>query len=488
MNDDEREHGVDDERGITRRLHDALVSRADEVTEADLAHSFVELERSVSAPRRTRGGWLGAAAAAAAAVVVVAGATGVAVVTRHGDLTPLPVATQTVTAAPAPTPLVPSAIQPLPNAGAGTGSVTAVPPTAAPGVAAKEEPRSAIPWGHVGLGWTAAVWSATNPATEGTLYLMSPSGVRYAVGQVVANTEVADVTYDGRRILTRGVGDAAGHIILLEWDVATGTFRSVPLPPNATQAISYTKPSGAAILVQTEEAGGSRVDALERYDLRGALQLRYPVKAGNGPDNSLDRLQTPDGRDLVIKTGSGLVLVGNDGTIVRTLSLPTGVSSCRPAKWWSAEVFLAVCDTSRGPTAGNTPNLWLIPTSGAAATALTKAPKTLGDPGFTNAWKYSQGTILERSSACGTYSLATLNAAGSGDDLKLNVAAPGVDNGPVIDAIIGDTAVVDLLGCQGDPGLSLIAYDLLTKTSTALLGPLANGGTVASFLVIDTTR
>ncbi len=48
--------------------------------------------------------------------------------------------------------------------------------------------------------------------------------------------------------------------------------------------------------------------------------------------------------------------------------------------------------------------------------------------------------------------------------------------------------MVDLLGCQGDPGLSLIAYDLLTKTSTALLGPLANGGTVASFLVIDTTR
>lgn len=175
------------------------------------------------------------------------------------------------------------------------------------------------------------------------------------------------------------------------------------------------------------------------------------------------------------------MLVGNDGTMVRTLSLPTGVSSCRPAKWWSAGVFLAVCDTSSGPAAGNTPNLWLIPTSGAAATALTKAPKTLGDPGVTNAWKYSQGTILERSSACGTYSLATLNAAGSGNDLKLNVAAPGVDNGPVIDAVVGDTAVVDLLGCQGDPGLSLIAHDLLTKTSTALLGPLANGGTVASF-------
>lgn len=413
-------------------------------------------------PRRTRRSWLSAAVVAVVAVVVAAGATGVAVVTRHGDLTPRAVASGTV--------------------------VTVARATA------REEPRSAIPWGHVGPGWTAAVWSVSSAATEGTLYLLGPSGVRYAVGQVAAHTQVADVTGDGHRILTSGVGDTGGRVSVLEWDVATGTSRSVPLPVHATQEVRYTKPSGAAILVQTEEAGASHVwadrslDALARYDLYGTLQLRYPVKAGNGPDNALARLQTPDGRELVIASDVGLVLVHNDGTRVRTLALPTGAPSCRPTRWWSTGVLLAVCSTSSAPAAGSTPHLWLIPTSGAAATALTTAPETAGVQGSTNAWKDSQGTIVERSSACGsTYSVTTPNAGWG--DLSLAAAVPGVDLSRGIAAVVGNTAVVEAQGCQGGPGLSaLVAYDLVSTTSTALLGARANGGTVASFVVIDPTR
>lgn len=84
-----------------------------------------------------------------------------------------------------------------------TPSGQTVESTPVPGVTPTERLRSGIPWPTVGEGWTAAAWAATAGATAPvTLYLVSPSGVRYAISRVPPGTTVLDVSPDERRILT----------------------------------------------------------------------------------------------------------------------------------------------------------------------------------------------------------------------------------------------------------------------------------------------
>ena len=88
---------------------------------------------------RRRRSWLGALAAA---VLVAAGATGIVLLTRHTGAGTDPVAQVTVTATPS--------VSPTSGGTAGPGVVVLGP---------TEQPRSAIPWGQVGPGWSAASWS-----------------------------------------------------------------------------------------------------------------------------------------------------------------------------------------------------------------------------------------------------------------------------------------------------------------------------------------
>lgn len=273
-------------------------------------------------------------------------------------------------------------------------------------------------------------------------------------------------------------------VSLLEWDVATGSSRTVPLPVTATQDIRYTEPSGAALLVQT--AASNNVVTLERRSLDGSLQLSYGALGAGHQDWGIPFVSTPDGRNLVIMTPAGLSVVSNGGAEVRTLPAPPGNPSCTaPMRWWGNGSILAVCQPPNLPNGPSVPNLWLFHLSGAAPTALTKAPEDGHNTGFVNAWRFSGGTILERGAACGFSGLATLNASDTGDDLKLNVAVPNEDSGPRIQSVVGDTAFVTVDGCGPTAGLSLIGYDLVAKKPTDLLGPGVNGGTVVSELVID---
>ncbi|HYQ31764.1 MAG TPA: hypothetical protein VEQ83_01010, partial [Lapillicoccus sp.] len=270
-------------RDLESRLRAALHDHADEVTPARLTRTLDDAVRDDphTGPRGRRPGqsWL---VAAAAAVVVAAGASGIVLATRQSSPSPQPVATVTVTP-PVPT----SAPVPTP-----APSVTT---SAAPGtVAAHEEPRSAIPWAQVGPGWSAASWATSSQATSATLYLVSPSGTRYTIGAIPQTVGVDDITSDGRRILT-GSNDPNA---VLEWDVAAGTSRTIPL---SQQGVTYTKPDGKALLTTDLVGTGTRT---ERRGLDGSVQLMFPA------DTGLARM-TPDGLGLVVGTTSGLAVYGN---------------------------------------------------------------------------------------------------------------------------------------------------------------------------------
>lgn len=468
-----------------RRLRDALHARADEVTVRDLERSWTDVVNESERPggsgdpvdlfgagrgaHRRRGVPMAAAAAVAAAVIVVGGLA-VAGLHRGATTTPRP---------------------------AGR-SLEATP---VPGVTPSERSRGEIPWATVGQGWTAATWATGAAATDRTtLYLVSPSGIRYAAAEVAPRTTVLDTSPDGRRILTT-VPDTASATApqppsVSEWDVAQGTSRAIPLAADAapfTTSVRYTKPSGHAILIEYVQAV-TQQPVIERRGLDGTLQLRYPAIKGLRTFLGSSPLATPDGLDFVVSTQSGMALVGNaQGTLVRSYPLPRGIAYCSPVSWWSAGILLARCayaDAGRSLS-----DLWTFPVSGAPAERRT----ILAAPGGTGAidvlagWPTPVGTLVVQRRTDGPDCPPTeVSVVASADSRPMPFvpvlpASVGPAGGAVPVTVQGRFAFLAVRGCDR-AGDSLVAYDLVDHTAHALLGPGVNGGTVVSSVTIDPGR
>jgi len=464
-------------RPIEERLRDALRARADEVTARDLTRSFGEIAEDTSTDerpvdiftgrvgprrrhRRPQSGWALPAAVAVAIVALTAG--GFALSSIHRDDPTRPAASTSATRG---------------------GSATPRPVVSTPvaGVAAHEAPAAQVPWEQVGQHWTAAAWTQS-PSAAGdlpaTLYLVSPSGVRYAVGQVAATTQVLDVTPDGRRILVGNPGFSS----LREWDVTSGVARTIPLETGAQpQSVRYTKPSGQALLV-TYAAGDRPV--LERRTLEGQVQFRYPeipgLSVSSGPP-----LATADGLDLVAPTQTGMTLIGNaQGTVVRQFPLPAGAVGCAPVSWWSESIVLAQCVTVADGR--EVSDLWTFPVSGAPSSRLTRTAPATGSPGYARAWAYSGGTLLQQTATCGEGNLDLLGASGIPAPVLVPVDVASGRRARLL-AVRGDYAILTRSACDGPPAF-LVAYDLKTQMATPLLGATVNGGTVLSAVTIDAAR
>lgn len=458
-----------------RRLRDALHQRATQVHEDDLTRSFDELQQpgpeAGQGPRRS---WLGAVAAA---VVSAAAAVGIGVVTRHGDVAPAPVVTQTVAASPSPTGTPSGTAQPTQNA---TGGATGSGP-----IAAQEQPRSAIPWSQVGPGWVVAVWASNRAAPTGTLYLVSPTATRYAIASIPTNFSAVDVSPDGRRVLTQSlnsqsVSDTSQTVT--EWDLTSGTSHVVA---KATRTVRYSKPTAKAILVSDDPSGDPLQGHLERRGLDGSLQISFPVGSAAG-------IETPDGLFIVAHSNEGLTVFGNStGAVVHSLPAPNGYGGCYPISWWSDGRVVVTCSSSGGVDLNN---VWLYPVSGGPPAQLTQA-SSRAQRGYVNAWQLSGGVLLEQAQACayGPLDIQIGNAAprSLNPDLKgIGLALAREDP----DHVVNDSAYVPVApsdsttggGCSGGTGLGL--YNVVTGASAKLLGPQVNGGTVFSFAVIDPSR
>jgi hypothetical protein len=352
------------------------------------------------------------------------------------------------------------------------------PPMAAHGV---EAPLAAVPWSQVGPGWMLAMWSPVPGLHAGespppgsptyqtavtTLYLVDPAGGRYAITTFPPPGDGPGLTLfdwsgDGTRALF--ATSENGNTVLIEVDLRTGTKTTVTVKGTGARP-RYTRPDGKAVLLETPKGPGA--GSLERVDLAGNHQLTYPV----GPDFH-GYLSTPDGARLVLGTGPGLSLMGNDGAPGKALPI-AGQTECAPMRWWDpgSTIVVARCSSSAGS------QLWLVPTDGGTPTALTAPNKGQNGPdlGDINAWRLPAGTYVQASGACGVIYLARLN----GDGTTSKVSVPEVHGATVVVVGVngGDLDLEAEVGCGG--GQSLIDYNPAAGTSTVLLGPSVNGGGV----------
>ncbi len=358
-----------------------------------------------------------------------------------------------------------------------TTSTTAAPPLAR-GV---EAPRSAIPWSQVGPGWTIATWGPTpgvapgeqppagtpGPEHETTkVFLVNPIGGRYLVTTLAppASWQIADWSPDGRRalLLQRATGGTVDQL-----DLTTGAVHKVASEPSLLRA-SYSQPAGRAVLVGRDvpATGDALRPALVRLGLDGTQQQSYPMDFPKVGQYDGSWLSTPDGTQLVMGARKGMAVVGNGGTIIRELTVPGG-AGCSPVRWWDGGVVLATCSSSASP------QLWLVPLSGAPPTVLTRPSGD--DLGDIDAWRIPSGTFAQSLGGCGSEFLSRVGANGT----TTRVAVPGIDPTKTI-VVIGSHDDQLLLQATADcgGGQSLLWFSPSANTTTVVLGPPLNGGGV----------
>jgi hypothetical protein len=426
-----------------------------------------QAERQAARPRRARR--LAPVLTVAGIAAVAAVAVGVTAITTSGDgsaarpnLPASHASTAPSSSAPG-TPMLSTSAPSTsaPNTSAPSTSAPArrpTPTTGASGLApvllrnGAQQGRAQVPWSRVGPGWFLAVTDGAAPG----LYLINPIGGRYLITDHLPNAEdrIAQWSPDGKRVmLIRAKG--ASHIIT-ELELATGRIlHTVNLGERGF--FGYTRPQGRAILVIRDEGTSS---VLERLGADGRLQLTYPRTLPGFGEIGFPVLYNADGTELLVGGRHGMALLGNDGQLIRTLPAPAGVRGCWPVRWWSSSTVLETCVSQ----AGNSYALFLQPVAGGQPEELAAASKA-HPGGFSNAWRYSEGTLLSEGAGCGP---GKLNVLRDGVIRALELPA-GVAEYPPVIGVDGDLLTLRRLGgCPiGDEG-SVISLNLVTGAATTL--------------------
>jgi hypothetical protein len=328
----------------------------------------------------------------------------------------------------------------------------------------------------------------TRETATTTLYLVDPAGNRYAITmfQPQDSVRLVDWSGDGNHALLDATHVNASTVISI--DLHTGAQATIPVDGYAR----YADPDGKAILVSTHFSG-NKPGTLKKVDLSGNSRLTYPTDQLGGAGQFSGRyLQSPDGTQLVLGTANvgnelvprsdnSLVVISDDGSVIRQLPSPMPEAMCSPVRWWTPTVILAHCNA----LGGSANQLWEVPLDGGAPTALTAVNSgQLDDPAFEDAldngiaWELPSGTFLQSAGACGEAFLSRLTA--DGHTTRVNV--PGVSPTVHVTGVTGDKVVLQgKLSCGGTT--SLLTYDPVANTSSVLLGPPVNGGGVSEALL-----
>lgn len=336
--------------------------------------------------------------------------------------------------------------------------------------------RSAIPWSQVDAGWTVALWTAVTltkeqdqvPVRPLTVYLVNPIGGRYLITTLNGNykLKLTDWSTDVRTALLVRRGDKSSEVIRL--DLSTGKTQSFAAAGQVRLA-KFTKPSGAAILLDRDGAG------IERVGLSGAHQLTYP-KARTTEEfvGTNHLLSSPDGRTLVLAANHGLVVRSENGTLRRTIA-PAGTSACSPVSWWDANSVLAACVP--GEDLGFEDQLLFVApifTAGSVTPLAPPGPFT-GHP-FTLAWRLDSGVLLlDGGGYCGGGVLGELDNTGQIVVRAIPTGLNGYGMNPVGSTTTTVTFMIHVL-CPQSP--ALVSFNPGTNQLTRLLGPGLNGGSV----------
>ena len=80
------------------------------------------------------------------------------------------------------------------------------------------------------------------------------------------------------------------------------------------------------------------------------------------------------GNEIVPRKDNSLVVLGNDGTVIRKLPVPMATTMCGPIKWWTPGSVLIHCSSEHGSSS----QLWELPLDGGTPERLTAAWEELG--------------------------------------------------------------------------------------------------------------
>jgi hypothetical protein len=289
-------------------------------------------------------------------------------------------------------------------------------------------PRAAVPWASVGAGWVLTEYSPGTPSklAPTTLYLVSPSGGKYAVYQWAASKTVAPrlLAWSGDK--ARALLQLSGQSQLEQLNLRTGKAARFSLPTDAVP-VGYTRPTGLQLL---GAAVSGSAETLARYTLAGKRVQVLSTQAFGA-----SAIYTPDGTELAVSAGTGLLLVSNTGKVIRKLPVPAADPriGCGAVRWWNPGTVLAECT----PKGGDAAQLWLVPANGAKPKALTPVRKSGPDLGDLDAWPLPSGLYLQSAGACGLLELNKQARNGS----VAPVQVPGLPAGTSL-------AVVTALGPQ----------------------------------------
>jgi hypothetical protein len=328
-------------------------------------------------------------------------------------------------------------------------------------------PASSVPWHSVGQGWILADLATSATATGSqTLYLVSPGGQRYKLGQAPANSALKDWSGNGTSALffSQGLNSTAGTVIVLNLHTGKASKFSVysgsPYP-----SISFSRPSGTAILLQVAASQGGYLP-LQRFSLTGTRQLCYPGSFSKAGQVAGNFAEIPNGTELVLNTSNGMEVVSNAGQPIRTLATQYGQDFCQMLNLWNSQTVLADCSGQ----------LLAFPLSGAKPSKLTGAH----DSGtFVGGWHLPSGTYAE-AAACGTTWLEKLNS--NGTDTYL--AIPGAKNAGTVQPLGTYGNQLPLLlggGCDTSFHYSFVDwYNPAANTAKTVAGGPAGGGYVTN--------
>jgi hypothetical protein len=328
--------------------------------------------------------------------------------------------------------------------------------------------RTSVPWSHVGAGWVLTQYASAAPeggSGPAALYLISPGGTRYRLASW-PNWRFAPQLLawspDGQRALFQVFSGQVGTEVLT---LATGQVSTFVMP-GAASPIGFTTPRGLNIVAGQPSGSGT---SLARYSLSG--RLLQPL--GYSADGQV--LYASSGIAFLTGTGHGLKLVSNDGALIRNLPVPgTSTNSCNPVRWWSSGTVLASCT----PPNSASPQLWLVPASGARPTALTPPRRvSSGDLGDLDAWKLPSGLYLQSAGPCAV--LQIFKQAGNGSITLVPVPHTNGDN-RVLTALGSRLLIQAPTSCVGS--VSLLWFSPATRAEQWLIR--APGNVVGASIAI----
>lgn len=362
-------------------------------------------------------------------------------------------------------------------------AVIAVAPMAGPGLP-DALAGGLVPWTWVDADWALALYA---PDWDGpyALYLLSPFGDTYEVfawtGETVFPFDLQDWRPDGRAVLAMvGFGISSDREIRL-LDLAARTSTTVlAIPDFAFEgSAAFTRPTGRDLVVKGGDA------ATELVEVRRADGSLFSTLVSRPRPADWLRQATwiygLEGTTVVVGDGDGLVLLTNGGDWIRDLDAPG--EACRPVRWWDASTVLARClapEILASEPMSNYGRLWLVPSSGAAATALTALPPgpvDIVEFGFFDAWRIGGQVYANWAGDCGAASIDTVAADGSTTPFLRNA---------LVGPSRGNLVVHQWDDCDQSPGsLHLVAPDGTVLRDVLVPPGPGTPGVIAALMLRD---